>query len=402
MNESSRSLLYPGSRAELHDALDTFLSPPLIVEGIDLETIVSGLEAWGQALGTELGHDVGLPFLKAWWRAPQLRGVLRHEFGDGCGLGPLDFREVIDERPWAPVGTVLHWPAANVPIQPFLSVTIGLLAGNRNIVRVPSTLISFVKAVLAVAPAAAEPVLERLLFVAFAHDRNDLACACAARSDAAMIWGGREAISSVRSLPFPHWARLHVFGPRISAAMVLLDEQTLAQPVELQRLCSRVARETWQFDQQACSSPLALYLSGERRRSGRLVAEERRLNGPLSRLWRGLSKRKIGLIPATSSMRVLALTLRWRALTGYWMIRKVTPYFRPARPGPFSMVVRWIAFRRLSTERHCMLFPRTTSSLRHRGSIARPKPWVSGFTTRYLKPRLRAKRWHAASTELYA
>lgn len=255
-----RSLLTPDDSVALNGALDAFFGREPTLDRETLDSIILGLESWAQALGAALGQDLGLPFLKTWWRAPQLRSVLRHEFSEGDGLGPLDFREVIDERSWAPVGTVLHWPAANVPIQPFLSLTSGLLAGNRNIVRVPSALTGFVEAVLRAAPAAADPVLERLLFVAFSHDRYDLASACAARSDAAMIWGGHEAVASVKSLPFPHWARLQVFGPRVSVAMVLLDEQTLVQPAQLQRLSRRVARETWQFDQEACSSPLALYL----------------------------------------------------------------------------------------------------------------------------------------------
>ncbi len=260
MSAWPRSLLRPANSAELRNALDTFLSTPLALDGTTLDAILLGLEAWGKALGVELGQDIGLPFLKTWWRAPQLRWVLQLEFGEHNTLGPLDFQEGVEERSWAPVGTVLHWPAANVPIQPLLSATTGLLAGNRNIVRVPSALIDFVETALAAAPSDALPVLERLLFVAFSHERIDLAGVCAARSDAAMIWGGDEAVANVRRLPFPHWARLNVFGPRISSAMVLLDEQTLVRPAELQRLCRRVARETWQFDQQACSSPLALYL----------------------------------------------------------------------------------------------------------------------------------------------
>lgn len=260
MNGSSRLVLQPADSKELTCALDAFVKQAPGNENTNLNEIVLGFEMWGQALGAELGQAAGLPFLKTWWRASQLRGVLRHEFGDANRLGPLDFQEGLEERSWVPVGTVLHWAAANVPIQLFLSATSGVLAGNRNIVRVPRSLVGFVEAALSVAPIAANPVLERLLFVAFEHDRTDLASACAVRSDAAMIWGGHDAVASVRSLPFPHWARLQVFGPRISAAMVLLDEETLNQPQEFQRLCRRIARETWQFDQQACSSPLALYL----------------------------------------------------------------------------------------------------------------------------------------------
>lgn len=253
-------MLVRPDRAEVNRVLDAFIQHPLRLEQGTLDAIVCGLDAWGQAMGAELGQDMGLPFLKMWWRTSQLKSVLRQEFGNSEVLGPLDYRETIEERPWAPVGTVFHWSAANVPIQPFLSLTSGLLSGNRNIVRVPSALANFVEAVLAVAPSSALPVLERVLFVAFPHEEHDLASACARRADAAMIWGGQDAVTTVRNLPFPHWARLHVFGPRISTAMVLLDKYTLDHDVELRRLCRRIARETWQFDQQACSSPLALYL----------------------------------------------------------------------------------------------------------------------------------------------
>ena len=53
---------------------------------------------------------------------------------------------------------------------------------------------------------------------AFEHGRQDLHEAMAQSVDGAMIWGGKEAVLSVRALPFPHWARIAVFGPRISAA----------------------------------------------------------------------------------------------------------------------------------------------------------------------------------------
>ncbi|KIF81401.1 acyl-CoA reductase [Noviherbaspirillum autotrophicum] len=253
-------VLYPANVADLDAALDEFLRHPLASDTDTLDALIGGMEEWALQMDARVGNDVGLPFLKTWWRRSQLRSVLRHEFGNNAPQGPLDISVSLSERSWAPLGTVLHWPAGNVPIQPLLSLTGGILAGNRNIVRVPSALLNFVESLLRIAPASAAPVLERVVFVSFPSERLDLGKACAARSDGAMIWGGEEAVTSVRSLGFPHWARLHVFGPRVSVAMGLLDLHTLSQPVELQRLCRRLARETWQFDQQACSSPLALYV----------------------------------------------------------------------------------------------------------------------------------------------
>jgi len=73
-----------------------------------------------------------------------------------------------------------------------------------------------------------------------------------------MVWGGEEAVLQVRSLPFPHWARLVVFGPRISVAA--MDADSWCNTQERESWCRRIARDVWQFDQQACSSPQVLFL----------------------------------------------------------------------------------------------------------------------------------------------
>jgi hypothetical protein len=73
-----------------------------------------------------------------------------------------------------------------------------------------------------------------------------------------MIWGGKEAVLSVRGLPFPHWAKLAVFGPRISVAA--MDAGAWTNEGGQEAWCQRIARDVWQFDQQACSSPQVLFL----------------------------------------------------------------------------------------------------------------------------------------------
>jgi hypothetical protein len=99
---------------------------------------------------------------------------------------------------------------------------------------------------------------ERIFMASFDHSRMDLQQAMAQAVDGAMIWGGAEAVSQVRGLPFPHWARVIVFGPRLSAAV--MDAETWADRTERSAWCRRIARDVWQFDQQACSSPQALFL----------------------------------------------------------------------------------------------------------------------------------------------
>lgn len=99
---------------------------------------------------------------------------------------------------------------------------------------------------------------ERVAMVTFDHDRRDLHEAMARVVDGAMIWGGAEAVSQVRTLPFPHWTRMAVFGPRLSVAA--MDAESWNNPTARRVWCQRIARDVWQFDQQACSSPQTLFL----------------------------------------------------------------------------------------------------------------------------------------------
>ena len=106
-----------------------------------------------------------------------------------------------------------------------------------------------------------ERLTRRIFMAAFEHGRQDLQEAMARSVDGAMIWGGEEAVLQVRALPFPHWAKLAVFGPRISVAA--MDAGAWHNPDEQESWCLRIARDVWQFDQQACSSPQVLFLETE-------------------------------------------------------------------------------------------------------------------------------------------
>jgi Acyl-CoA reductase (LuxC) len=101
-------------------------------------------------------------------------------------------------------------------------------------------------------------LLDRILLAHFRHSEIDLHEAMAQSVDGAMIWGGEDAVRQVRALPFPHWARVVVFGPRLSVAA--MDAATWTNNKERESWCRRIARDVWQFEQQACSSPQTLFL----------------------------------------------------------------------------------------------------------------------------------------------
>jgi hypothetical protein len=230
--------------------------------GADLSPndVIAVLDSWGKALDDrELDDIPGIVFLRIWLRRGSLEPMIEREFGPG-GLDGGWNEQGFAEYKSFPLGVVGHWPAGNVEIQPILSMTCALLGGNAALVRIPGGLVELTRRLTAkLVQSDREELLTRRIFMAaFAHERQDLQEAMARVVDGAMIWGGREAVLQIRGLPFPHWAKVAVFGPRISVAA--MDVEAWSNADEQESWCRRIARDVWQFEQQACSSPQVLFL----------------------------------------------------------------------------------------------------------------------------------------------
>jgi Acyl-CoA reductase (LuxC) len=229
-------------------------------EEIVPQSILDIFEQWAAALGdSELREIPGLPFLRLWLRRGTLEPILLRELGPDSLNG--GWREDGSARLRSfPLGVVGHWPAGNIEIQPVLSLTCALLGGNSCLVRMPSGTQEITQKIMEKLQEVDRGGLltERTFLASFDHSRMDMHEAMAQAVDGAMIWGGAEAVSQVRRLPFPHWARVAVFGPRLSAAA--MDGETWGDRAERQSWCRRIARDVWQFEQRACSSPQALFL----------------------------------------------------------------------------------------------------------------------------------------------
>ncbi|MGO9302300.1 MAG: acyl-CoA reductase, partial [Candidatus Korobacteraceae bacterium] len=202
-------------------------------------------EVWAAALGTpEMAAIPGIAFLRLWLRRNTLEPIIARELGPGA----LDGKWMEDGRAQLkayPVGVVGHWPAGNIEIQPLLSMTCALLGGNACLVRIPRGLRDQTRQLIEkLVQSDTNRVLTRQVrLLVFDHERLDLHRAMAQSVDGAMIWGGEEAVTEIRSLPFPHWARLAVFGPRISVAA--MDAASWSDLAVREALCRRIARDVW-------------------------------------------------------------------------------------------------------------------------------------------------------------
>jgi hypothetical protein len=228
-------------------------------ELIPPQAVLEVFEQWSEALQAREFEIPGLAFLRLWLRRGNLEPILLRELGpNALSGGWLDDGRA--KLRTFPLGVVGHWPAGNIEIQPILSMTCALLGGNGCLVRVPSGLVEITRRVMDKLQEVdrSGSLTERIFMASFDHSRMNLHEAMAQAVDGAMIWGGEEAVSQVRGLAFPHWARVVVFGPRLSAAA--MDAESWGDRAERSSWCRRIARDVWQFDQQACSSPQTLFL----------------------------------------------------------------------------------------------------------------------------------------------
>lgn len=160
-------------------------------------------------------------------------------------------------------GLLFHLAPSNVPAMFGYTFAIGLLAGNAGVVRlstrrgsIEETLCGLIRQTLDLPQFAA--VKARSSLVSYARDdaiTREYLSGC----DGRVIWGGDETIAAMRRLPLPARAVELCFADRWSLALLskqavcALDEPTLAD------WAHRFYNDTYLMDQNACSSPQAVF-----------------------------------------------------------------------------------------------------------------------------------------------
>ena len=158
-------------------------------------------------------------------------------------------------------GLCFHIAPSNIPINFAFSFFFSLLAGNANIVRVPSknfeqvnVLIGFIKEVLEKHP----EIKERTAFIKYERD-NEISEHFSMIADARMIWGGDKTIEIMRNLKTKPRCVDIAFADRYSICMINAKEVLSLDETKLERLSENFYNDTFLMDQNACSSPQMIY-----------------------------------------------------------------------------------------------------------------------------------------------
>jgi len=158
-------------------------------------------------------------------------------------------------------GLCFHIAPSNIPINFAFSFFFSLLAGNANIVRVPSkefeqvnVLIQIMKELLEKYP----NINERTVLIKYGRD-NEITEHFSEIADARMIWGGDKTIERIRNLRTKPRCVDITFADRYSICIIDAEKVRLLDKEKLSRLADSFYNDTFLMDQNACSSPQLIY-----------------------------------------------------------------------------------------------------------------------------------------------
>lgn len=156
-------------------------------------------------------------------------------------------------------GLIFHIAPANVPVNAAYTFAFGLLAGNANIVRLPSRASGQIEVFCTVLGRLLDdpehaPLKRSTAFIRYPHDIA-LTESLSARCHGRMIWGGDETIRTLRQIPLPPRAVELTFADRYSFCVLQSDAVLAASDLEMKRLVELFYNDTYAMDQNACSSP---------------------------------------------------------------------------------------------------------------------------------------------------
>ena len=157
------------------------------------------------------------------------------------------------------LGIVFHITPSNMPINFAFSYAFSLLAGNANIVRVPTKDFPQTSIVCRVinrlfATENFKKIVDMTVFVRY-QQNDEITGIFSENCNARFIWGGDKAINNIRKLTIPERSMEITFADRYSFCAIDGNSIMQADNVTMGRLASSFYNDTYLMDQNACSSP---------------------------------------------------------------------------------------------------------------------------------------------------
>jgi hypothetical protein len=162
-------------------------------------------------------------------------------------------------------GIIFHITPGNVPVNFAYSLFVGLITGNINIVKVPSKNFEQVDIILrsineVLNTKDYKSIFSNRLFIVKYDRDNDANSYFSNLCDVRIIWGGDNTIKEIRKSQIPPKSTEVTFSDRYSISVI--NASAYINLENKKKLAQDFYNDTYLFDQNACTSPQAIYWIG--------------------------------------------------------------------------------------------------------------------------------------------
>lgn len=215
-------------------------------------------------------------------------------------------------------GCVFHIAPSNVPINFAYSLTVGLLSGNANIVRISNKDFRQVTLISEELDALLQKeqwsgIHDFITLVRYDRANKALTDYFSSLADIRIIWGGDTTIDEIRSSKIPPRSFDICFADRYS--LCVIDADVLLQEEDISAIVQGFYNDTFLFDQNACTAPHLVIWLGKKE-----TKEEAKI-----RFWDAVQAHvdsKYAIMPITAVDKLTAFCLE--AITHDGVVRKKT------------------------------------------------------------------------------
>lgn len=166
-------------------------------------------------------------------------------------------------------GVAFHIAPSNVPVNYMYSLITGLLAGNANVVRIPSKdfpQVSIINQAIVDTLENFEQLKSLICLVRYGRDKsiND---SLSQMADVRIVWGGDSTIAEIRKSPLKPRATEVTFADRYSLAVI--DSDIYCEIENKERFAEEFYNDTFLTDQNACTSPRVVVWIGSKKQEAK-------------------------------------------------------------------------------------------------------------------------------------
>lgn len=159
-------------------------------------------------------------------------------------------------------GVAFHIAPSNVPLAFAMSLTVAAMAGNASCVRLSSREFAEVEiicdAMNELLDTGFKDLKNYFLLVRYPHDER-ITEFFSELCDVRIIWGGDNTINTIRQIPLPPRSVEFTFADRHSVALIQSEKYLESNA---QDVAKKFYADTYDMDQNACSSPRAVIWTG--------------------------------------------------------------------------------------------------------------------------------------------